>query len=376
MKQQKGAALIVVLSLLTVSLMVGLSSMQSSQIDERLAGNYKAASDAQMNAELGASEFMAWLQGAGWPSSKSDESAWDGSGILSNNGDSYLISDENVLWYEGYPAVEVLVKGISGGGAEAYLNLILTREPPSLLDIYGAYTCYGPDCYVETGSGKASNSFNGNDHLVSSSGCSVQGSNEPDPNLNGDDKAGAVIPDGQLVEGGSGDNIVGSPETVNSESEFNDLSYLGDDSLADAEQALDDFISRVKTSGRATFNPGSISGLDNVVHVGVGQTVEISGDSGGLVILEGGTLEFKQGNTCFSGLVVAREGYDGTESQVIVPPTIDGQGTSAIVGAVVGKGMVYSGSGTPSVYYSSMAIDMFAGGSLGDSVAVGLWENY
>ncbi|TDA95466.1 pilus assembly PilX family protein [Halomonas marinisediminis] len=51
MKNQKGAALIVVLSLLTVSLMVGLSSMQSSQIDERLAGNYRAQSEAQMNAE-------------------------------------------------------------------------------------------------------------------------------------------------------------------------------------------------------------------------------------------------------------------------------------------------------------------------------------
>lgn len=55
---QKGAALIVVLSLLTISLMVGLSSMQSSQIDERLAGNYKAQSVAQMGAEEAAS--------AGW----------------------------------------------------------------------------------------------------------------------------------------------------------------------------------------------------------------------------------------------------------------------------------------------------------------------
>lgn len=49
--RQKGAALIIVLSLLSISLMVGLSSMQSSQIDERLAGNYKAAAEAQMHAE-------------------------------------------------------------------------------------------------------------------------------------------------------------------------------------------------------------------------------------------------------------------------------------------------------------------------------------
>lgn len=61
MKKESGAALIVVLSLLTISLMVGLSSMQSSQIDERLAGNYRAASQAQMNAEDLASELLAKL---------------------------------------------------------------------------------------------------------------------------------------------------------------------------------------------------------------------------------------------------------------------------------------------------------------------------
>lgn len=60
MKQQKGAALIVVLSLLTISLMVGLSSMQSSQVDERLAGNYRASALAYSAAEHGAS--LAWTE--------------------------------------------------------------------------------------------------------------------------------------------------------------------------------------------------------------------------------------------------------------------------------------------------------------------------
>src|SRR5690554_2460573 len=58
MKKQKGAALIVVMSLLAVSLMIGLMSMQSSQVDERLAGNYKAAAEAQMNAERAAAEAV------------------------------------------------------------------------------------------------------------------------------------------------------------------------------------------------------------------------------------------------------------------------------------------------------------------------------
>lgn len=54
MANQKGAALIVVLSLLTGSLIIGLSSMQSSQVDERLAGNQKLSSEVQMAAEKAA----------------------------------------------------------------------------------------------------------------------------------------------------------------------------------------------------------------------------------------------------------------------------------------------------------------------------------
>lgn len=54
MKRQRGAALVIVLALLTGALVVGVSSMQSSLIDERLAGNYRASAQAQMNAEQAA----------------------------------------------------------------------------------------------------------------------------------------------------------------------------------------------------------------------------------------------------------------------------------------------------------------------------------
>ncbi|MCG7601901.1 polymer-forming cytoskeletal protein [Halomonas sp. McH1-25] len=62
MKGQQGAALIVVLVLLTVSLMLGLSSVQSSLIDERVAGNYRAITQAQMAAESGLSNFHGIVQ--------------------------------------------------------------------------------------------------------------------------------------------------------------------------------------------------------------------------------------------------------------------------------------------------------------------------
>ena len=53
--KQKGAALIVTLVLLVVSLMLGLSSFQSSRLEESMAGNQRAAAVSLMAAEYGAS---------------------------------------------------------------------------------------------------------------------------------------------------------------------------------------------------------------------------------------------------------------------------------------------------------------------------------
>lgn len=83
-RQQQGAALIVVLSLLTISLMVGLSSIQSSQIDERLAGNYRAQSQAQMGAEKAAAvgleedlEGVSWIKLSDFDYTRLEDLAWE-----------------------------------------------------------------------------------------------------------------------------------------------------------------------------------------------------------------------------------------------------------------------------------------------------------
>ncbi len=56
MQKQQGAALIIVLVLLSMSLVIGMSGMNAALVDERLAGNYRASALAQMNAEIAASE--------------------------------------------------------------------------------------------------------------------------------------------------------------------------------------------------------------------------------------------------------------------------------------------------------------------------------
>lgn len=56
MQKQQGAALIIVLVLLSVSLVIGMSGMSAALVDERLASNYRASVLAQMAAETGGSK--------------------------------------------------------------------------------------------------------------------------------------------------------------------------------------------------------------------------------------------------------------------------------------------------------------------------------
>ncbi|MDN7131545.1 hypothetical protein JNO04_04155 [Halomonas sp. MC140] len=58
MMQQRGAALVIVMALLSASLMLGMSGMQSALINERLAGNYRAVVQATMNAESAYSKAL------------------------------------------------------------------------------------------------------------------------------------------------------------------------------------------------------------------------------------------------------------------------------------------------------------------------------
>ncbi|QNI04137.1 hypothetical protein HXW73_15035 [Halomonas sp. SH5A2] len=58
MKHQQGAALVIVMALLAGAMTLGLSGMQTALVDERLAGNYRAATQARMNAEIAAAIAM------------------------------------------------------------------------------------------------------------------------------------------------------------------------------------------------------------------------------------------------------------------------------------------------------------------------------
>lgn len=57
-RQQSGATLLVVLSLLAIASVMALGALQSALVDERLAGNLVAMSRAQLAAEWGAGQWL------------------------------------------------------------------------------------------------------------------------------------------------------------------------------------------------------------------------------------------------------------------------------------------------------------------------------
>lgn len=92
-RHQQGAALIIVLVLLSVSLVIGMSGMNAALVDERLAGNYRAASQAQMNSEKAVSQAIQEF----YKGQESGENSWVNARSISsveNAGD--IFEEENV----------------------------------------------------------------------------------------------------------------------------------------------------------------------------------------------------------------------------------------------------------------------------------------
>ena len=56
--RQRGAALLVVLSLVAIASVVAMAGVKSALVDERLAGNMRAMAQAQMAADWGATELL------------------------------------------------------------------------------------------------------------------------------------------------------------------------------------------------------------------------------------------------------------------------------------------------------------------------------
>ncbi|WP_458525943.1 pilus assembly PilX family protein [Onishia taeanensis] len=387
---QRGAALIVVLSMLTASLMLGLTSMQSSMIDERLAGNFKAAAQAQMNAEEGGSEFFDWLKAqGGWPGNNDDQNGWQDGDADDISLSGYSIQD--VVW--GGDEVLLTVRGVGPGGAESFLEATFSVNSLSNARADAAFTCFGENCSYEAGAANGNSAqhvgINGNDHRSAGQCSSIQGSNDPELNSGGEDRAGIIMPSGTIsaqggdeVDGDDTDAIIGDPAYIDEDDDYLVTSYhvsggldSGDGEEGGLRQVYAEYykaiVEEIERRGAAA---GEVSGDAVLAYAGVGETVEIDGEAGGIIVLEGGSLSMS-GNDCFTGLIIAMPG-ENDQGEVVNPSFVSGNGTPAIIGAIWGEEFSVSGTGNSSIYYSSQGLvfdDLFQ--SRGSYVVLERWDN-
>lgn len=266
-------------------------------------------------------------------------------------------------------------------GALRTINLL--ARPPLMSNFFnanGAYTCFGSSCVFEPPNSAASPGVDGTDRILSgqlygddsplAQGCGNTGNSRPPTNSDGEDKAGAIVPNGTIGGndkknnkgsggGGKPGQFEGDPPTVDSAEEYHDLygeeGNLAQETLDKAKADLNDRIDALSSGADSIGGDVSIGdGETGLWVVKEGQTISLDGKTaGGTIILDGGTLELK-GNECFAGIVVSRNNGK-----------INASGTPAIVGAVLQiAGFTKDGSiedaalnGNASVFYSSSTLE-------------------
>ncbi|MCG6659491.1 hypothetical protein HOP52_17195 [Halomonas campisalis] len=369
MKQQQGAALVVVLSMLTMSLMLGLSGMQSSLIDERLAGNYKAATEAQMRAEEAASEIY--------------EKVILGDKVVFENFSSDDL-DEYFGWKEFFGFANDAENASSctsvGGKAACYVNIssvffgkdvgryifamgavfdglgseVVAESVPvfiklafggGLPHVPATHSCYGESCSHQAG---GNSELTGEDYLLpddpecNGNACFSEVSPEPE------NKDACYYPD---VESYSGcrtekyDDDEGRPgwEAFVAGLTF-DQSFEDGDSVSSIGGRNSPAIIEIK-NGDVSRGTGNVNTI-GVVVVRSGATFDMSGTGHheGLIIVEdGGRLEYN-GTPVLYGAIVTLEGREANDLQ----------------GIDKDDGYDLDISGNTNIRYSKEALDMIA----------------
>ncbi|MDR5903579.1 pilus assembly PilX family protein [Halomonas icarae] len=381
-KQQRGAALLVVLSVIAVSLMLGVTSMHSSMVDERMAGNFKAAAQAQMNAEHAASAMLTALASA--PRDKISRSVvtnydWGDGGLRWSSfnellgskdvaSESCLSTGDSLACYMELPerafgsgllegdyivAMGSLMQGV--GGEE---ETVISESNPVFVRVSGAFlgffpeatvSCLGSECDFMPGQGNSGPAIDGTDRKMDGK---TTGSNRPEPILDGDGNKvmvpAVIMADRNSTATGSstGGGVLGDEiYTKDQYNEFKEsLGFSGYDISEDGWVAIKKVI-RQEIKEAVGKAPGS----SEVFYAGPGQTVS-PGSASGVVVIDGGTLVFG-GDDRFSGLVIMNGGQ------------IQSTGTPAIVGAVIGEDFSFEGTGNPTILYSSEAVESVNGRS-------------
>lgn len=390
--KQNGTVLAIALILLLIITLAGIAAMQSSTVQERMA-----VGQVQMHGAFLDSEQRVWdaavcirsqYVGAdgrlvsSLPDTDEVEAlcgspAGNERAIVEWNGDAqpsrYMIYSARSFGATGARtpvAMEVFTPGGLGGN-DTFVPI--PRLAP--------YVCFGPNCQFEPGAGQNSSAADGtNRNSVTGTACGAQGRNKPNKSDEGGIVPGVIMPEGSFTQGecvGRGNpqacystavdvdddaggrvpDIIGDPPAILSQAawESYEAGYIEDhkkyiDSLMDPLVAANpDGMGQVSTT-----LPANASG---VFVVKDGQTISLqTGESAmqsGIIVLDGGTLDL-QGNACFAGVVLFRNG-GRVESA---------SGTPAVLGSVIGYAPADTAdiikpqlNGTPQFFYSDKAVE-------------------
>ncbi|MDI5890436.1 PilX N-terminal domain-containing pilus assembly protein [Halomonas rhizosphaerae] len=398
-RRQEGAALIVGLVLLTVSLLLGLSSVQSSRLEETMTGNQRSMELAYMASETGTSKFYDWLKNTtAWPS---------GSGDLTYSNDGQVgeyarYEIESACWgapvsdpsscVENYDAehVTLWMKGLAERG-EVVARLVSKYKQLPIPPHSAAYTCFDVYC-SDTVSGNAE--LTGEDYHVpevfdcEGNAC-IASQNEDAPT-----EYDAYYPDvpyenHPVVEDCSSHETDGSSYTIcdnkfygyndayGDQSNWYDFIDFIDGSGYDVELNTGDELS-YNVGGRDDYDSsfsdseleasgfwGSVSSKFIEVREGADVTVKASTNTLGVIVVrEGAVLDYK-GTSTHEGVILIEPG--GTLKFSSGNPQV--YGGIVALNSVNEDGEIISGelniSGNMGVHYSSLAWKLLSQGGKG-----------
>ncbi|SDX12028.1 PilX N-terminal [Thiocapsa roseopersicina] len=102
-RQERGAALIIGLILITVASLLAITSMRGSRMQEMMTSNQNNKLISQMAAEAGASELFEWassLTATQWMSWRNGDLLWDTNRIPTEDGGSPFIGNFGFFWID------------------------------------------------------------------------------------------------------------------------------------------------------------------------------------------------------------------------------------------------------------------------------------
>lgn len=362
MKQQQGAALIIVLALLSGSLMIGISGMNSALIDERLAGNYRAAVEAQMASEYAITEMLSRQEGGSWSKelwsdarkeTNLESLRWDG--LLAgsepeiNNCRSEVTSLYRVSCHNEFIVLNDQFAAV-GIGAVFNSDGSKIAESPPIAIIFSIVPGSGSEV-GETAQGLPPNLAQKMAPLVcvgSESSC-IWSSSGLSPNIKDylDGRDHALVPDFNC----NGNSCREDP--IDPSQAATDVEYIGEDEWSAYVEGLKALDQGTALSSMRREDP-------NVLHIQSGGSISSTGNinTAGIIIVSNGATFTSTGNGHHEGLIIVEEGgridlgqnYNVYGSIVTV-------GDITFDGGKTGKGQ----GGQGRVRYSQDALDLIPG---------------